>query len=99
MRALITAHDSNPEIFADQEQGLVDTVNGLNVIDCGRVVNYWRRLVNEDGFEADQAKLHARRRLHLSQTLEGMWRLDGWLDPEAGEVIRTALDAATPPPS
>ena len=73
-RALVTGRDANPEVFGEHETGLVDTVGGLNVVDTGRAVGYWRRLVNPDRFEADQQALHARRRLHLSQTFEGLWR-------------------------
>ena len=32
------------------------------------------------------------------KTFEGMGRLDGWLDPLSFEIVKTALDAATPPP-
>ena len=33
----------------------------------------------------------AAQRLSLSETLDGMWRLDGWLDPEAGIIVSAAI--------
>jgi hypothetical protein len=36
------------------------------------------------------------RSLHLSQTIEDRWVLDGWLDAEGGSVVATALRLATP---
>jgi hypothetical protein len=46
----------------------------------------------DDGLATDQAR-YARRRLHLSKTLDGMGALDGLLDPEGREIVLTALDA------
>jgi uncharacterized protein DUF222/HNH endonuclease len=97
-RHLITAHDANPEIFSEHESGLVEAIEPLGVHDTARVVTYWRQAVNEPAFEKDSESLRHMRRIHLSKTFEGMGRLDGWLDPEAYEIVKTALDAATPPP-
>jgi hypothetical protein len=38
-----------------------------------------------------EAKLHDRRRLHVSPTVFGLVRIDGDLDPETGETVVTAL--------
>jgi hypothetical protein len=46
----------------------------------------------DDGLANDQAR-HARRRLHLSRTLDEMGAVDGLLDPEQTEIIQTALEA------
>jgi hypothetical protein len=99
VRILAVARDSNPGVFEPKEKVLIDTVAPLNAIDSAKAVTYWRQLVNSHQFERDWERLHEQRRLHLSQTWEGLWRLSGWLDPEAGALVRTALDAATPPPS
>ncbi|MGH8959420.1 MAG: DUF222 domain-containing protein [Acidimicrobiia bacterium] len=99
VRILAHAHDTNPEIFEAKEDVLVDTVEPLSVVDTSKAVTYWRQLVNARRFDEDWHQLHERRRVHLSQTFEGLWRLSGWFDPEAGGLIKTALDAATPPPA
>jgi hypothetical protein len=99
VRQLILAHDTNPEIYVDHEAGLVEAIAPLTVGGTARAVDYWRQTVNEERFEADVAGLHDQRRLHLSQTFEGMGRIDGWLDPEGFAYVKAALDAATPPPA
>jgi hypothetical protein len=99
VRQLVLAHDTNPDVFSEHEKTLVAAVEPLGTFDTARAVTYWRQIVNEPNFEKDAARLHDLRRVHLSQTFEGMGRLDGWLDPEAYEVVRAALDAATPPPA
>jgi hypothetical protein len=99
VRHLITAHDTNPDVFNEHEPGLVDAVEPLGIFDTARAVTYWRQAVNEPAFERDTESLHAQRRLHLSTTFEGMGRIDGWLDPEGLEIVKVALDAATPSPA
>jgi hypothetical protein len=99
MRHLITAHDTNPDVFLEHEQTLVEAVEPLGIFDTYRAVTYWRQAVNEPAFEQDAISLHAQRRVHLSETFEGMGRIDGWLDPEGLEFIKVALAAATPPPA
>jgi hypothetical protein len=98
VRQLIVAHDTNPDLYGDHETGLIEAIAPLTVSGSARAVDYWRQNVNESRFE-DDARLHAKRRLHLSQTFEGMGRLDGWLDPEGFAFVKAALDAATPPPA
>jgi Domain of unknown function (DUF222) len=39
----------------------------------------------------ETAKKRAAQSLHLSQTMDGMWRLDGWLDAENGLTVSTAI--------
>jgi hypothetical protein len=97
VRQLLSAREQAPETFAAHEETLTETVSMLGVVDSGRVIQYWRFLADTE--HTAEAQLYERRRLHLSQTFGGMWRLDGWLDPLAGEIVRTTLDAATPPPS
>ena len=98
-RHLITAHDTNPEIFSEHESGLVEAIEPLGVDDTARAVTYWRQAVNDAAFERDAESLHDLRRIHFSKTFEGMGRLDGWLDPISFDLVKAALEAATPPPA
>lgn len=61
-----------------------------------QAVRHFRDLATQG---ADEQALRERRGVHLSSTIDGMTVLDGTLDPEGGEVARTALQAFTDPPS
>ncbi len=39
----------------------------------------------------EAARKHAAQHVHLSETLDGRWRLDGWLDAEAGLIVSKAI--------
>jgi hypothetical protein len=39
----------------------------------------------------ETAKKRAAQSLHLSETMDGMFRLDGWLDAESGLIVSTAI--------
>ena len=43
--------------------------------------------------EKANAKKRDAQGLHLSQTMDGMWRLDGWLDAENGLIVSAAIAA------
>ncbi|MGH3804626.1 MAG: DUF222 domain-containing protein, partial [Pseudonocardiaceae bacterium] len=63
-------------------------------LDPGRlrsVATRLRETINRDHADRSAARDHARRRLHVSRTLDGMVVLDGLLDPEAGGVVLSAL--------
>ncbi|HEY7667835.1 MAG TPA: DUF222 domain-containing protein [Actinomycetota bacterium] len=91
-RALVAAHDADPEAFAAAEERLVDAAKIHSLGDLGRVIAYWRQAVERERVE-DDATVRERRRLHASLTFQGMVRLDGDLDPETGETLLTALRA------
>jgi hypothetical protein len=61
------------------------------------VADYWKTAVDGPGADATAEELFDRRYLYGSKTLEGMVKLDGLLDPVAGDLVMTALQAATPP--
>jgi hypothetical protein len=61
--------------------------------DLQRVVGFWRERIGQERDLAGQDQARARRRLHASASFLGMVRVDGDLDPEAGETLLTALRA------
>ncbi len=66
--------------------------------DTVRLVEYWKTAVDGPGAETTVEELEERRYLFAAKTFEGMVKLDGLLDPITGDLVLTALGAATPPP-
>jgi len=95
-RGLVAARDSAPEVFADHEATLVDTIGGVAMSDAQRLLDYWVQQAAPEHSERDAGAVHERRRLFVSLA-GGMVHLDGRLDPISGEVVITALQALTDP--
>jgi hypothetical protein len=71
-------------------------------LDPGRLryaVGHLKHYLVPDGVLSEANEDYKRRSLHLSQTLDGMFRLDGQLDAEGGAAVKTALDALMRPPA
>ena len=77
---------------------LVNAATPLTVADTGRLLEYWKTAVDGPGTETTAEELEDRRYLFCAKTFEGMVKLDGLLDPVTGDLVLTALGAATPPP-
>lgn len=86
--------------FADQaETILVTAAKELDPWRLKRVTMHLRHCLEPDGVLDDANETYDRRFLHLSQTLDGIFRLDGQLDAEGGAALRTALEALMGPPA
>src|SRR5205807_6755005 len=69
-------------------------------LDPGRlrfVTRHVRHCVDPDGALDATNDDHERRWLHLSQTFDGIFVLDGRLDAEGGAMVRTAIQALITP--
>jgi hypothetical protein len=96
VRLLAGAAGAHPESFHEHEDTLLDVAGRLTVRDLRRAIDYWRH--NLDGPEA-LLEMVERSYVHVARTWEGMVRIDGLLDPESGETVITALEAAMLPPA
>ncbi len=92
---LLAASRVSPELFAIDEQVLVDAVTPLPMGKAFRAIEYWKQAADRNAAAAEAEHLHERRRLHVSRTMGGMVRFDGELDPEGGEIVITALRSLT----
>ncbi len=85
------------------EQVLVDAAAKLGAGEFALLVRRWACLCDDELSDpatgSGRDTVHERRRLQVVQLLNGMWRIDGLLDPVAGETVATALAAAMPTPS
>jgi hypothetical protein len=98
-RVLCAAREAHPETFPAHEAVLLEAARSLPVGQLRRAVTYWAQAVDSERSLREGERLFERRRLHVSQTLEGMVRVDGDLDPECGETLLTALRAILDPNS
>jgi hypothetical protein len=77
--------------FARDEAELVEAGARLSYRHFVRVVSYWRQRADADGVEDLADRQHQARRLHLSESFDGAWFLDGVLDPISGAIVEGAL--------
>ncbi len=84
-------------LVADGEKVFVDAARTVDPGRLRRVVTHWRHAVEPQVVIADEVTAVCRRKLHMSQTLEGRFILDGELDAEGGAVVKTALDSLMSP--
>ena len=94
---LFSAAEAVPDEYPDAEQRLVGIVEGLDAVDTGRAVEYWRQAMAGPG-DLDLDKQMARRGVSLSQPVAGMRYLSGWMTLLAAEALETAMEANMPPP-
>ena len=85
------ARQVGDEAAAALEPELVAAAREADVQRFGWFARRVREVVDPDGALGDANRDHARSRMHLSQTLGGSWRMDGWLDVEGGAMLSTAL--------
>jgi Domain of unknown function (DUF222)/HNH endonuclease len=95
VRVLVSARDAHVLEYRRGEQALVEIARDHPIGDLRRAISHWSQALDHTDPEARGEALRARRRLHVSATFAGMVRIDGDLDPETGEVVMTALRAAT----
>src|SRR3990172_3102736 len=81
---LLAASRVSAELFARDEQVLVDTVAALSMAQAFRVLEYWRQAADREAAAADGEHLHHRRRPHLSRPFWGVGRLAGGLASPGG---------------
>lgn len=90
----IVAHLDDPmtEIFAEQEAELVPYLIPLTVAGVSQAMSAWLIRARPEPSEPREPE----RTLHLSQTLDERWVLDGTLDAEGGAIVAAALRLASP---
>jgi hypothetical protein len=92
----VIANAHTPERAAEitrLEQPLVDAARAANPRELVGIVRHITDAIDGDGGASNDEALRARRRLHVSRTIDGMLAEDGLYDPEAAEIYLAALDA------
>ncbi|MBK6762163.1 MAG: DUF222 domain-containing protein [Micrococcales bacterium] len=80
--------------FTDLEPALVEMATTIEPIELRRILTL---LIGQCQPDHDHTKQRDKRGLSLSETPNGMYRLDGWLDAIEGRRLRDTLTAFTDP--
>ncbi len=93
--AQVISHARTPErarAFEPLDETLADAATTLTVEQLHTVVRHACDTIDTDrGLSHDQQQ-HQQRAIYLSSLLDGMHALNGTLDPETNEIVRTCLD-------
>jgi Domain of unknown function (DUF222) len=81
------------EPVREQEEVLVEAARQLDPRMFRQVTVHLRNCVDPDGALKDANDAHERRGVWLSETMDGVFVLNGTLDPEGGAILRAALAA------
>jgi hypothetical protein len=88
-----TASQLGDKFEAHAETILVKAAKEVDPWRLLRPIWHLKHCLDPDGVLSDANKANSRRFLHLSQTFDGVYRIDGWLDAEGGATLNTALDS------
>jgi hypothetical protein len=94
-----TAADLGDMMESHAEDILVTAAKELDPKRLSFVALQLRHCLEPDGVLRDANEQHDRRYLYLSQTLGGVFYLNGRFDAEGGALLRTALDSVMRPPA
>src|SRR3982075_1978367 len=79
------------ELFNEEE--MLGYAREFSVSGLRRLCHFAWHVVDPDGFFNEAEENFTRRRLHISQMSDGMFAVDGLLDPVTGASLKTAVDA------
>ncbi len=94
--ASVIANAYTPERAAAVEECeavLVDAARRVTPKELAAVVQRMSDAIDGDGGAGRELAVHARRRLHVSVSIDGVGFVDGRLDHDGVEIVCTALDA------
>jgi hypothetical protein len=83
------------ELFVEDE--MLEYARDYSVYELRKLCNAARHVADPDGFFNDAEENFIRRRLHISQMSDGLFAVDGVLDPVAGAAFKTAVDVLAKP--
>jgi Domain of unknown function (DUF222)/HNH endonuclease len=92
-------HDLPAPTTAQAEPVLLAAARRLDPPRLRRVVTHLRWVADPDTAAGRAERRHRQRGLWLSPTMEGMFALDGLLEPEAGQTVLAALEPLARPAS
>jgi hypothetical protein len=97
LRRLAGVQRRYPDDFPLHEEVFADAATYLDPRDLRRAIDHWRQQVDHAGVLDETRDRVAHRSASIGCTIDGMWHLDAWLDPESGSTVAAALRAQADP--
>jgi hypothetical protein len=94
-----TAEKLGDKMESNAETILVTAAKELDLARLRMVTIKLQHFLDPDSVREEANESHELRFLHLSQTLDGVFYINGRLDSEAGAILQTALNALSGPPT
>ena len=94
-----TSEQLGDKMEAQAEGILVNAAKEMDPLSLRKVSAHLRHCLHPDGVLGDANEAHERRFLYLSQTMDGVFYLNGRLDAEGGAMLQTALNSVMGPPA
>ena len=85
------------KLDANAESILANAAKEVDPLQLRRAILRLRHELDDDKFLEDANEAHEARFLSFSQTLDGVFYLNGRFDPEGGAILQTALSALSGP--
>jgi Domain of unknown function (DUF222) len=79
------------------EDDMLSYARAYSVSELRKLCDLARHVVDPDVFFNDAEENFLRRRLHISQMSDGLFAVDGVLDPVSGAALKTAVDVLAKP--
>ncbi len=89
-KAVATLED---DLAADIEKALAEAAPHITQAQLADLAQVVKAAAAPEDAEAAAKKNHANQSLSISRTFDGMYRVDGWLDTEAGAEIAATIEA------
>jgi Domain of unknown function (DUF222)/HNH endonuclease len=90
-------HELPNDVIVQAEPVLVDAAGRLDPPRLRRLLGHLQLVADPEGADRTSEHRHQRRGVWLSPTWEGMVAIDGLLEPEAGQLLMTALEPLARP--
>ncbi len=90
-----TAGLQDEDLAADIEAALAEAAPNITPGQLSDLAATVKAAAVPEDAEAAAKKNHDNQKLNISRTFDGMYRIDGWLDTEAGAEVAAAIDAFT----
>jgi hypothetical protein len=94
-----TSEKLGDKMESNAETILVTAAKELDLARLRMVTIKLQHFLDPDSVREEANESHELRFLHLSQTLDGVFYINGRLDSEAGAILQTALNALSGPPT
>src|SRR6266446_3298743 len=94
-----TAEKLGDKMESNAETILVTAAKELDLARLRMVTIKLQHFLDPDSVREEANESHELRFLHFSQTLDGVFYMNGRFDSEAGAIIQTALNALSGPPT